>query len=259
VNFAAEEQGLVGSLAYTRQTYCAKDDLEAVINLDMIAWNTPGSPRVMNIQANAMQPATLNLANFYQSVVTAYSLGLSPLITSRGTANSDQASFWGYEVPAILAIEDLNDFNPNYHTTDDQLSNLGDLTYFTEMVKASLASLAHLGCLVEDGWGTVTGTITDQHSGLPVANASVAFSNPSWDYLRSTLSQADGSFNLDLVSGLHTLRVDAPGYAPQVISNVNVTQGELTDQDIVLQPQIEWPIFLPLYIRGTVNPPPGCS
>ena len=54
INFAAEEQGLIGSNHHARKSYCGGEDLEAVINLDMIAWNTAGSLPEMEIHANAI-------------------------------------------------------------------------------------------------------------------------------------------------------------------------------------------------------------
>jgi hypothetical protein len=50
---------------------------------------------------------------------------------------------------SILAIEDYyGDETPYYHNSSDKLATL-DMAYYTEFVKASLATFVHLsGCLV---------------------------------------------------------------------------------------------------------------
>jgi hypothetical protein len=257
VNFAAEEQGLAGSAHYARQAYCAGEDLRGVINLDMIAWNTSNSPTEMELHAHPSVAGSVELANLYQEVVAAYGLELNPQPGSPVTSFSDHASFWRYGIPAILAIEDLDDFNPNYHTADDRLENL-DLAFAAEMVKASLATLAHLGCLVEEGWGTMAGTTSDATTGGPIAGASISLFNPAWGYTFSTASDGNGKYSLVALAGVHTLSFDAVGYAPGIIPNVTVIKDQTTLQDTALVPVAESASYLPLVNSGTAVPLPGC-
>ncbi len=75
--------------------------------------------------------------------------------------------------PAILGIEDMSDFNPYYHTTDDQLQYL-DMAYYIEFVKASIATFAHMsGCLIPGGIGALDGHVTAAGGGAPIAEATV--------------------------------------------------------------------------------------
>jgi len=257
VNFAAEEQGLGGSAHYARQAYCAGEDLRGVINLDMIAWNTPSSPPEMELYAHPSVAGSVELANLYQEVVAAYGLELNPQPGSPVTSLSDHASFWRYGIPAILAIEDLDDFNPYYHTRDDRLENL-DLVFEAEMIKASLATLAHLGCLVEEGWGTMAGTATDSTTGQPIAGASISLFNPAWGYTFYTASDGNGDYSLAALAGVHTLSFDAVGYAPRTAPNVTVIKDQTTLQDTALVPVEESANYLALVNAGTKEPLPGC-
>ena len=59
---------------------------------------------------------------------------------------SDQWSFLEQGYPAFLAIEDMDDFTPYYHTTLDTLSTL-DLDYYVDYTRAAVATIAHLGQL----------------------------------------------------------------------------------------------------------------
>lgn len=151
--WTGEEQGLLGSRAYAARCYSRGENILGVINLDMIAWNTPASSPDIDLHAKSSLPATLTLAQLFADVVDAYDLNLVPEIIANGTGASDQASFWDYGYTAILGIEDYypsyhNDFNPRYHTAGDQLQYL-DMAYYTDFVKAALATFVHLsGCLI---------------------------------------------------------------------------------------------------------------
>lgn len=257
VNFAAEEQGLVGSGHYAQQAYCAGEDLRGVINLDMIGWNTPGSPAEMELHAHPSVAGSINLANIYREVVTTYGLQLDPQLGSPVTNASDHASFWWYGIPAILAIQDLDDFDPYYHTANDRLEHL-DLAYTTEMVKASLATLAHLGCLVGEGWGTIAGRISDATTGQPIADTSISVFNPAWGYTFYTASNGKGEYSLAALAGAHTLTFDTVGYAPKILPNVTVSKEQTTVQDTTLVPTEESVNYLALVGAGIAAPLPGC-
>ena len=90
------------------------ENIAGVLNLDMIAWNTPGSTPDIDLHAKSALPATVDLANQFKSVVTAYGLNLVPQVITNGTGASDHASFWNQSYPAILGIED---YYPNRPTS----------------------------------------------------------------------------------------------------------------------------------------------
>jgi hypothetical protein len=140
--WTGEEQGHWGSHAYAQRSYLF-EHIAAVLNLDMIAYNTGGSAPGIHLHANSDIPATLDIAQLFSDAVSAYDLDLVPLIVPDGISGSDHESFWDYGFAAILAIEDLEDFNPWYHTEFDQLQYL-DMDYYVDFVKASVATCAHL-------------------------------------------------------------------------------------------------------------------
>ena len=142
IGFAGEEQGLLGSEAYAQKAYEADDTIVAVYNLDMIAydWN---NDNIIELHAGT-GPSSGALADIMIGVINDYSLPLvTQKITSGSTGGSDHASFWAYGFPAILGIEDFQDFNSAYHTTGDRVS-IFDMQYFTDFAKAGIASSAIL-------------------------------------------------------------------------------------------------------------------
>jgi len=155
VLFTGEEQGLLGSAAYANLLAAQGANVVAVLNLDMIAFDGAGGP-VLRLHTrtpgNAGYAADRAIADTFRAAVTNYvGSALSPIDDPDGLAASDHSSFWARGWPGILAIEDdVNDFNPHYHTTADTLARL-NLPYFTSFVRASVATTAHLGVLQAEG------------------------------------------------------------------------------------------------------------
>ena len=138
-----EEQGLRGSGAYAQRAYEQGEQIVGYLNLDMIGYNTPSSPPIIELHADESLPETLVLAQLYADVVDTYAFSLLPEIVPSGIGASDHASFWQYGYTAILGIEDLDDKNPDYHTVNDLLQNL-DIPYMTDFVRASIGTFFHM-------------------------------------------------------------------------------------------------------------------
>jgi PKD repeat protein len=149
VFFTGEEQGLLGSKAYAQKVSDDGDNIVAVYNMDMIAWDDIGLPVLRLHTRTPSNPGYAGdkaIADMFVDVVNIYSLDadLSPVIDADGISASDHSSFWSKGYSAILAIEDdEDDFNDYYHTVNDSLDKL-NLAYFTNYVKASLGTVAHL-------------------------------------------------------------------------------------------------------------------
>ena len=149
--WTGEEQGLLGSDAYAQRAAANGENIAGVLNLDMIGYNSDSAP-ILDLHARSAIPQSVAIANLFSDVVGTYNLNLAPqLLVDNWLGNySDNKSFWDVGYPAILAIEDYDDFTPYYHTTGDRLATL-DLAYFTEMVKAGVGTFAHMtGCLDTD-------------------------------------------------------------------------------------------------------------
>lgn len=257
VNFNAEEAGLIGSDRYAKQAYCAGDDLRGILNLDMIAWNTVDSPKEMDLHHLPSNLESFEIAKLFEQVVEDYSLELEPTFASPITSASDHASFWRYGFPAILASEDLDDFNPHWHTRSDRLENLEDFEYYVEMVKASVGTFASMGCLVENGWGSVSGKVSEKGTQAPVEGAAIFLFNPEWGYTFMTYSDKDGNYQLSALDGLHNISADRIGYSYTEAADVHVLHDQTLRVDIEMEAVSEYATYLP--VAGNEVPPlPGC-
>jgi photosystem II stability/assembly factor-like uncharacterized protein len=177
VAFAGEEQGLLGSEAYAQEAYNQGDSILGVLNFDMIAWDGNGDDI---IEVHCGYPAENQaLADLFMGAISDYGLSLvAQKITDGATDRSDHASFWDYNFPAILGIEDFDDFNAYYHSTGDRVSEF-DTSYYVDFTKAAVASISILanpfvlGDVNEDGIidiGDVVFLIAYLYKGGPAAD-----------------------------------------------------------------------------------------
>ena len=149
VLFTGEEQGHYGSLDYAAQQRALGANIRAVINLDMIGYNSDASPVYeMHIRPSSIYPEDWEIATTLRDVVNIYSLGLTTQIVQDSWWISDHDSFWDYGYPAVWVFEDYENFNPYYHTTNDQIESVNK-PYVRDIVRAAVGAAAHLAGVVD--------------------------------------------------------------------------------------------------------------
>jgi hypothetical protein len=232
--WTGEEQGLLGSEKYAQRAWNNGENIAAVFNLDTIGWNTPDSPRDIDLHANSSMPATIDLANQAASIVKSYGLALVPEVRADGTGSGDHASFWKHGYAAILGMEDYypnnHDFNKNDHTTHDALSTL-DLGYLTEYVKLAVAETAHMaGCLTT---GTVGGQVVASHDSSPVGNAELDMRDAAGrEY--TLQGSADGRYTQTVPPQTYSATVSAYGYRSSSATGIAISANGSALKDFVL-------------------------
>ena len=191
-------------------------------------------------------PGSLALANLFADVVDSYNINLLPVIGTGYDGSSDHTSFLDYGYPAILGIEGEDDFNPYYHGPSDTPAHT-DPTYFTDYVKASIATYAHMsGCLIRSGIGSLDGHVTAADGGTPIAGATVTASDDQGHDF-STNTDASGYYTRTLLANTYTVTASAYSYLPVTISGVTITTDTVTTQDFAL---VSSPTYI---ISGTVT------
>lgn len=150
VLFSGEEIGLVGSKYYAREAFINGDDIIGVFNMDMIAYDGNGDNE-MDIHCSPWQQPSQDMGYLLEALIDVYELDIvSDMHISDATDRSDHASFWTYSYPAILLIEDFDDFTPFYHSSGDLLSTF-DMAYFEEAGKLAVAYAVTEGGLIQGG------------------------------------------------------------------------------------------------------------
>ncbi len=234
--WTGEEQGLLGSAAYAQRAYQQGENILGYLNLDMIAWNTPNSDPYINLFFSSSDPDTYQLALLFQDVIPAYNLDLLTRL-GQDMWGSDHNSFWDYNFNSILAIEDDlgGDFNPYYHGPNDTPAHT-DPAYFTDFVKASLATFVHeTGCLLPSGEGSLDGHVTSAGDGTPIVAATVTAENAGGDTFRVTTDDS-GYYTQTLPVDAYTVTASADGFVPAVVGTVQVITDTTTTLDFTLQP-----------------------
>jgi len=244
--WTGEEQGLLGSDAYAQHVYNSGENILGYLNLDMIAWNTPNSPASIYLGYRSSVPKSLVLANLFSDVVDAYNINLQPVIGTSYDGSSDHTSFLDRGYPAILAIEGNDDFNPYYHSAQDTPANT-DPIYFTDFVKASIATYAHMsGCLIPSGVGYLDGHVTAASGGAPIEGARITAQDGQGHAYPAT-TDASGYYTSTLIANTYTVTASAYSYLPVSVSNVVIVTDTVNTQDFAL-------ISAPTYIvSGTVT------
>jgi hypothetical protein len=139
-----EESGRVGSTHYAQQAAQAGEDIIAVVNLDMIGYDSDNDG-LMDIYTGPVANS-VQLANLVDDLQNIYNLGLSPVIYNPGTPFSDHRSFWDQGYTSVGFSEAFYygiDLNPYYHTSEDRIIHF-NMDYFFAMAKLTVASVAHL-------------------------------------------------------------------------------------------------------------------
>ncbi len=145
-----EEFGLYGSEAYADDAATRGEKIQGVLNMDMIAWAGDGSPSPENLDLDYNAPSQW-LAERFADASAAYATGLAvnPLYCPSLNA-SDHYPFWQKGWSALCGITDNEGYcgaagnYPYYHTSNDTQANCGDRTFFHNVVKTSVATLAEL-------------------------------------------------------------------------------------------------------------------
>ena len=168
-----EEIGLRGSYYYAQQAGSSKDSIIAVINLDMIGWDSNND---FLAEIHTRDIASSNqIRNTLIEINSDYFIGLQLEVINPGTTASDHSAFWNYNYSAILLIENytymngIRDFHPMYHTSLDNISYLNK-TFYEKCTQVSIGTLAY--------YAGVQSQSTDQQIVPTSYNLSQNYPNP---------------------------------------------------------------------------------
>jgi hypothetical protein len=166
IAFDEEEQGLIGSHAYADTAFNRGDSIMGVLNFDMIAYDG-NNDYWASIYVNALsQPFGL----LTKGCFNLYNPTLVPSVLVQSMSGSDHWYFWQRGYKAFCGIENTNDFNPYYHTVNDNYSHV-IMPFFINFTQGAIASLMTFAW---DYFITITHTpITSAQGNTPVVATAV--------------------------------------------------------------------------------------
>ena len=159
IGFCLEEEGFLGSLAYTAELKATKRNIAGALVLECVGYASsedgsqtvpPGTPIAVptignflavvgNAASAALTASVEQAAKPHVPIVPLVVPGNGELLPD--TRRSDHAAFWHYGFPAVMLTDTANFRNPNYHRSTDTIEtlNLGFLEQVTAAVTASAA------------------------------------------------------------------------------------------------------------------------
>lgn len=141
VLFSGEEQGIHGSYYYALDAAKNKDNIVAVLNIDMTGYATnieDGNSVLLfeNIRSQWISEKSVEVNAKYHNHIN-----LEVKIKRMLADCSDHFCFWQNGYDAIFYYEAK--MNPDYHTPQDNLDTV-NITYATKIARLSLATIAEL-------------------------------------------------------------------------------------------------------------------
>jgi len=141
IAFDEEERGLYGSHAYADSSFNRGDSILFVFNYDMIAWDGNNDYKldlISNTNSSVFSNYVRDIYNIYQPIM------LVNRVNNNNMSGSDHYYFWQRGYKAYCGIETTGDFNPYYHTVNDNYSHV-IFPFFQGFTKAAIASLLTFG------------------------------------------------------------------------------------------------------------------
>jgi hypothetical protein len=183
IGFDLEEAGLQGSTRYAASGIPASEQIEGVFNFEMIGyWSDEPNTQVMPTGFNVLFPAAYDsveahqfrgdfitnvgntasqsLALLFNNSAQQYVPGLRviPVIVPGNgfmvpdLRRSDHAPFWDSNRKALMLTDGAEFRNECYHTPGDTLDEKLNFTFMSNVVKATLASIAQLAEIQHADW-----------------------------------------------------------------------------------------------------------
>ena len=250
--FSGEEYGLYGSEAYASWCQSQGMNILGYMNMDMIGYLQPGDP----IHTDMIAPSSAQwLVDFYTYVVNLYlpSFTIAPGALAGG--DSDHTSFNNNGYMGIFPFEDSQNYSPYIHTANDvmgtSVNNMEQVGVFTKAMIAATISLAEMP---PPQLVTISGTVTDFSTGLPIQGATIQIVNTA---ITPVTTNAAGQYTINGVeTGFQKLRASKISYAT-VIQTVTVSPTD-TVFNFQLQESPAWSFetgaFEPQWTFGGISP-----
>ncbi len=210
IAFGAEELGLIGSDAYCDLLVQQGANVDAMINLDMTAYRAAGDPLDVDFVTNYSSSSLINFcSDMYANYVP--SLGVTQGSFSGGT--SDHQSFTSHGFTACFPFEDIDQYSPYIHTSNDVIGlSANDFLLAKMITQGVLAALATLASPVDlEIQHTSLSDTTDASGPYPV-NAQV------YSLISSNVSQV--TLYYDQGSGYQAKEMVPTGSSDDYISSI---------------------------------------
>lgn len=262
IGFDLEESGLLGSIRYVNSGIPAGEQIEGVFNYEMIGYwsNEPNSqvlPQgfpflfpaasaevaanqyrgdfITNVGTTASQPIALLFSNSAQQYVPDLKVITLDVPGDGSIApdlqRSDHAPFWAAGKKALMLTDGANFRNECYHTANDTLDGKLNMTFLSNVVKATIASMVQLAETQHGTWATASFQ----------SNVGISFPYQRCDILAYQSPNQEEGFMLDVKTCISS----------EVVLELYDMKGTLlVQQDAILPDSGLYPVWTPKLPAG---------
>ena len=103
------------------------------------------------------------------------------------------------------------------------------LTSSSSLLGQNRGSGPQAGALANEVKSSISGTVFDGESDSPLDYATVSIYNADQELVTGTITEADGSFRIEVQPGTYSIRVEFLGYEPYRIEDVQLSRNEQLD------------------------------
>jgi hypothetical protein len=143
VFFDGEEVGHAGSGYYASKAKAAGEDIVAMLAPDMIAYNDGSGVLGLHIrESGAGQSEDQAIAERAIDICDTYGItGVRPKLFADSNTWSDHHAFWKAGYPAVMVVQDFEQFDPRNHSVQDTVSHFV-WPYYVGAAKMLLGTVA---------------------------------------------------------------------------------------------------------------------
>jgi subtilisin-like proprotein convertase family protein len=147
--------------------------------------------------------------------------GETVMIAGTGAQTATQSRWGDYSALSVDPADDCTFwFTSEYYTAASAANSFGWVTGIGRFTFPSCTPIAT---------GTITGTVINSGTGLPIAGATVSTSSGF-----SRVTNAAGTYSMNVPAGTYNMTATAPGYTTDVATGVTVSTGGTTTQNFTL-------------------------
>ncbi|MDA3953240.1 MAG: M28 family peptidase [Bacteroidales bacterium] len=141
--FSGEEYGLFGSKYFATDFRNNDKNIIGYVNLDMIGYKASSQ----SLHTSLIYPSSAkDLADYYRTICSIYLPNFGVIDGTLIAGSSDHASFNNYGYMGIFPFEDVNNYSPYIHSSNDIIGlSVNSLELAENLTSAALATVASLG------------------------------------------------------------------------------------------------------------------
>ncbi len=192
--------------------------------LKYAGWLRTWEFETVDAEGDVGQYSSIVCNDYNQLFISYYDVSNQDLKFASGNTNS-------WEIETVTETGDVGKFS-TLAVSKPEHGNKGHIIFFDDSQNKLMSADKNLP-LAEVG--NIAGLVTDESSGLPIAEANVSAINDATAHVYAMQTNEEGSYEIKSIPpGVYTVKASKNEYSPQTASNVVVSTGGTTQVNFTL-------------------------